>query len=157
MESSVYALEGQSTSRPPLFNCTNFSYWKARMQIFLRCIDLNMLDVVTNKYVEPTGRALTEPERHLATLNVKAMNALHCGLTPNEFNRISTCTTAFEIWDKLGITHEGTPQVKESKISSLVHEYELFKMQKNESIDSMYIRFTNIINQLHSLDKVYEN
>jgi len=97
MESSVYALEGQSTSRPPLFNGSNFSYWKARMQIFLRCIDLNMLDVVTNKYVEPTGRALTEPERHLAMLNVKAMNALHCGLTPNEFNRISTCTTAFEI------------------------------------------------------------
>ena len=156
MESSVYALEGQSTSRPPLFNGSNFSYWKARMQIFLRCIDLNILDVVTSKYVEPTGRALTEPERHLAMLNVKAMNALHCGLTPNEFNRISTCTTAFEIWDKLYITHDGTPQVKESKISSLVHEYELFKMQKNESIDSMYIRFTNIINQLHSLDKVYE-
>ena len=94
-------------------------------------MDLNILDVITKKYVEPTSRALTEPEKYLAILNVKAMNVIHCGLTPNEFNRISICTTAFEIWENLCIIHEGTPQVKESKISSLVHEYKLFKMQKN--------------------------
>ena len=126
------------------------------MQIFFRCIDLDILSVVTTKYDEPPA-PLTDAQKHLAILNVKSMNALHCGLTPNEFNRISTCKTAYEIWDKLCITHEGTPQVKESKISSLVHEYELFKMLDNETIDSMFIRFTNIINQLFALDKVYEN
>ena len=85
------------------------------------------------------------------------MNALICGLTPNKYKRVSTCATAHEIWEKLCITHEGTPQVKESKISGLMHDYELFKMLPSESIDSMFSRFTNIINELHGLDKVLEN
>lgn len=61
-------------------------------------------------------------------LNVKVMNTLYCGLTPNEFNMVSTCLTAFNIWKKLCITHEGIPQVKKSKTSNLFHEYELCKM-----------------------------
>lgn len=154
---NVHMLEGQSTTRPPLFTGTNFAYWKARMRIYLRCIDLDILEIVEKKYVEKASSNMTEQEKHLATLNVKAMNALICGLVPNEYNRVSTCATAHEIWEKLCVTHEGTPQVKESKISGLMHEYELFKMRPNESIDAMFSRFTNIINELHGLDKVMKN
>ena len=32
------------------------------------------------------------------------------------------------------ITHEGTNQVKKSKINLLVHNYELFSMKENETI-----------------------
>ena len=62
------------------------------------------------------------------------MNLLYFPLDPNEFNRISTCDTSKEIWDRLEVTHEGTNQVKESKISLLVHNYELFKMKEEETI-----------------------
>jgi hypothetical protein len=51
---------------------------------------------------------------------------LYCALDANEFNRISACESAREMWDKLEVTYEGTIQVKESKISRLIHEYELF-------------------------------
>ena len=66
--------------------------------------------------------------------NAKAMNVLCCALDPNEYNRISTCESEKEIWDKLEGTHEGTSQVKESKINILVHNYELFKIKLNESL-----------------------
>jgi hypothetical protein len=56
-----------------------------------------------------------------------------------------------ENWDKLEVTYEGTNQVKESKVSMLVHEYELFKMKNDESISEMFTRLTNIINDLKSL------
>ena len=36
-------------------------------------------------------------------LNFKAMNTLHCVLNPMEFNRISTCKSTKEIWDKLKV------------------------------------------------------
>ncbi|GAV83569.1 UBN2 domain-containing protein, partial [Cephalotus follicularis] len=75
----------------------------------------------------------------------------------NEFNRISSCDTAKEMWDLLEVTYEGTNQVKESKISMLVHEYELFLMHDNESISDMFTRFTTIINSLKNLDKSYSN
>ena len=49
-----------------------------------------------------------ENDMKMDELNVKAMNLLYCALDSNEFNRISTCNTAKEIWDKLEVTHEGT-------------------------------------------------
>ena len=66
--------------------------------------------------------------------NAKAVHILYCALDVNKFNRISDCETAKKIWDKQKVTHEGTSQVKESKISILVHKYELFKMKINKII-----------------------
>ncbi|GAV60008.1 UBN2 domain-containing protein, partial [Cephalotus follicularis] len=57
----------------------------------------------------------------------------------------------------LEVSYEGTNQVKESKISMLVHEYELFLMHDNESISDMFTRFTTIINSLKNLGKSYHN
>ncbi|XP_028105171.1 uncharacterized protein LOC114304192 [Camellia sinensis] len=90
-------------------------------------------------------------------LNAKAANMLYCALDAIEFNRICTCTTAKEIWDKLVVTHEGTTQVKESRVSLLVHNYELFKMKPDENISQMFTRFIDIINSLKSLGKTYTN
>ena len=67
------------------------------------------------------------------------------------------CTSTKEIWDRLEVTHKGTNQVKESKINMLVHKYEVFRMEPNESIKCMYTRFTDIINGLKSLGKSYTN
>ena len=65
-----------------------------------------------------------------------------------EMNRICQCKSAKEIWRLLEITHEGTNQVKESKINLLVHNYELFFMKENETIVEMITRFTDIVNGL---------
>ena len=52
------------------------------------------------------------------------------------------------------VTHEGTNKVKKSKISVLVHRFELFKMKENETTE-MVTRFTDITNSLASLGKDY--
>lgn len=48
---------------------------------------------------------------------------------------------------------EGTSQVKESKISVLAFQYEAFKMEEGETINTMYNRFNNIIVGLQNLCK----
>ena len=68
----------------------------------------------------------------------------------NEYNRICQCKSTKEIWKLLEITHEGTNQVKESKINSLFHSYELFLMKENETIVKMITRFTEIVNGLEA-------
>ncbi|GAV58048.1 UBN2 domain-containing protein, partial [Cephalotus follicularis] len=90
-------------------------------------------------------------------LNSKAKHVLFCAMGTNEFNRISSCDTAKEMWDLLEVTYEGTNQVKESKISMLVHEYELFMMHNVECISDMFTRFTTIANSLKNLGKSYSN
>lgn len=160
--------EGQSTNRPPLFSGSNYNYWKARMRIYIQATDYEVWKVIVGGPFRPTKtvnevvvdkeeKEWDENDLKGVQLNAKAMNMLYCALDPAEFNRISACESAKEIWDKLEVTHEGTNQVKESKINMLVHKYELFKMMPGESISSMFTRFTDIVNGLKSLGKPYSN
>ncbi|KAG2670530.1 hypothetical protein I3760_14G090100 [Carya illinoinensis] len=57
-----------------------------------------------------------------------------------------TCTMAKEIWNNLEVTYEGISQINKSKIYILTREYKI-----------MYTCFTNIINSLTALSKVYSN
>ena len=52
--------------------------------------------------------------------NALTITILHYYLSKDEFNRISMCSTAKEIWDKLEVTYEGTFRVKKTKINLLV-------------------------------------
>ncbi|XP_070025816.1 uncharacterized protein [Nicotiana sylvestris] len=67
---------------------------------------------------------------------------------------ISAYETAKEICEALQTAHEGTTHVKQSKIDMLTTEYELFRMNDDESIQYMHTRFTSIINELHSLGEI---
>ncbi|GAV88006.1 UBN2 domain-containing protein, partial [Cephalotus follicularis] len=96
-------------------------------------------------------------DRRRVQINAKAKHIIICAINSNYFNRISSCISAKEMWDRLEVTCEGTNQVKEAKISMLVHDYEMFTMNENEDIKSMFSRFTNIINTLQALDKTYSN
>ena len=61
------------------------------------------------------------------------------------------------MWDTLQVTHEGTIDVKRSRINTLTHEYEHIRMNQNETIQYMQNRFTHIVNHLASLGKIFPN
>ncbi|GAV58020.1 UBN2 domain-containing protein, partial [Cephalotus follicularis] len=138
------------------------------MTIFLQSLDYQLWHIIVNGPRMPTrtidGVVSPKPENEyndndfrMLQLNFKAKHVLFCAVGPNEFNQISSCDSTKEMWDLLEITYEGTNQVKESKISMLVHEYELFVMHDNECISDMFSRFTTIINTLKNLGKSYSN
>nr|GEW52018.1 retrovirus-related Pol polyprotein from transposon TNT 1-94 [Tanacetum cinerariifolium] len=62
---------------------------------------------------------------------------------------------AKEIWKTLLITHQGNSHVKDNKIDLLVQQYEQFVISEDESIDSAFARFNNIITSLKALDEGY--
>ncbi|MQL72657.1 hypothetical protein Taro_004976 [Colocasia esculenta] len=98
----------------------------------------------------------TEDDRKKISLNCKAKSILCCALSKKEFNRVSACKSAMEMWEKLRITYECTNKVKETKIDILVTQYERFQMQSGETITQMFSRFTDITNGLAGLGKSYE-
>ena len=142
---------GISITRPPIFDGVNFSYWKNRMMIWICSQDQRIWNVIeegnyiptkkdtqkvgdvdVEKEIPKTKKEYTEDDWKRIAFNYKAINFLHYGLNQDDYLKISTCTTAKEIWDKLVITFEGTDHVKKSKISTLTREYQLFKMQEGE-------------------------
>ena len=60
--------------------------------------------------------------------NLKAKNIISSALGMDEYFRVSNCKNAKEMWDALQVTHEGTTNVKRSRINTLTHEYELFRI-----------------------------
>ena len=46
--------EGQSIARPPMFNGTDYAYWKARMKIYLSSVDYDVWDIIETGYRSPT-------------------------------------------------------------------------------------------------------
>ena len=70
---------------------------------------------------------------------------------------MSSCESVYEILNKPKVVYEGKNQVKESKISRYTWQYELFQMKQNESVYSMYTRFTDIENTLGALEKIFSN
>merc|ERR1712080_431839 len=80
----------------------------------------------------------TTVQKEEANANAKAMNMLYCALDRNEFNRVSICTSAYQIWETLKTIHEGTNKVKQTKISMLKNQFQNFKTKQNETINEMY-------------------
>jgi len=58
------------------------------------------------------------------------------------------------MWDTL--EHEGTNDVKKARKHALIQEYEVFIMQKGETIVEVQKRFTHIVNHLMSLRKMFD-
>jgi hypothetical protein len=134
-------VEGQSTNRPPLFNSSDYSYWKTRMTTYIKAQDYLIWKIIVNgphvstKIVEEQEIPKQETEWDendvkLIELNYKAMNCLYCAFDSKEFDEISSCNSAKEIWERLEATYEEASQ--ESKMSMLVHDHKLPQIEKDE-------------------------
>lgn len=85
------------------------------------------------------------------------MNILFCSLDKNEFNRVSICKLAFQIWRTMKTTHECTNKVKQTKISMLKNQLQLFRMIANESFLDMYSHLQDITHPLMQLaESIFE-
>ncbi|GAV64687.1 UBN2 domain-containing protein, partial [Cephalotus follicularis] len=139
------------------------------MTIFIQSLDYNLWDLIvdgpnllttTNESGEKVPKPRTrynDEDRKRVKMNAKAKHIVICAINSNDFNRVSSCVSAKEMWDRLEVTYKDTNQVKEAKISMLVHDYEMFIMNENEDIKTMFTRFANITNALQALDRVYSN
>ena len=81
----------QSLNAPPYFDGSNYAFWKVRMRAFLCSIDESVWDAVDIGWTKPEEAKSTWDKAVLATSNAnsKALNAIFCGVSPDEFHRIS--------------------------------------------------------------------
>ena len=107
--------------------------------------------------VQKSESEYSQSDLEAMSKNYRAINQLCCALNGTEFNRVSSCTSAKEIWDKSVVTYEGTSHIKDTKINILMQQYKMFKMKKDQNTNEMFTCFTIITNSLNSLDKTFSN
>ena len=110
-------------------------------------IDESIWDSIENGYVKPTT-AKSKWDKvalALADANSKAINAILCGVSPNEFRMISQVKTAKKAWTILETTYEGTKKFKDTKLKMLTTRFEELKMGDDEAFDSFYGKLNEIV------------
>ena len=84
------------------------------------------MHTVDGKEVEKPRKQWSSEEKRLAQFGLKAKTIIISTLGDDEFPRISNYKTAREMLDVLNVSHEGTDEVKRSKINALTREFEMF-------------------------------
>ena len=110
---------GQSLIIPPLFDGTNYAYWKVCMRAFLQSLDKKVWQAVEIGWAKPKEGLVDCDDAKIkaAKFNKKALNALFSAVTNKEFKKISFTETAKEAWTILQTTYEGTKAIKEDRKS----------------------------------------
>jgi len=160
-------LEGQSITRPPYFNGQHYGWWKNRMENYIQAEDYELwmlikIGPLVPKKTKEDGTTIIKKSEEfdgedykMMENNAKAKKLLYFDLSLDEYTRISKCESPKDIWDALQVVHEGTNQVKQSRIELLMRKYEQFEIGDHETIMDMYTRFTHITNELKSLGKTF--
>ena len=117
------------------------------MRAFLCSIDDTVWDAVEVGWTRPEATKSTWDKAALAATNANSevLNAIFCGVSPDEFHKISHITIAKEAWEILKTTYEGTKKVKDTKLQMPTTRFEELKMSEDESFDSFYSKLNEVV------------
>ena len=83
---------GQSLIIPPLFDGTNYAYWKVHMKAFLQSLDEKVWQAVEIGWtkLKEVPADWDDAKIRAANFNSRALNALFITVTNEEFRKISS-------------------------------------------------------------------
>ena len=144
---------GRSLIIPPLFDDTNYTYWKVRMRVFLQSLDEKVWQALEIGQTKPKEVPANWDDVKIKAVNFnsRALNALFSAVMNEEFKKISSTETTKEAWTILQTTYEGTKAIKDSKLHRLNTSFKEIKMEEQESFDEFYAKLKNIVNSTFNL------
>ena len=117
------------------------------MRVFLCSIDESVWDAVEIGWtrLEEAKSIWDKATLAVSNANSKSLNTIFCGVSLDEFHRISHITVAKEAWEILDTTYEGTKKVKDTKLQMLTTRFKELKMSEDESFDSFYSKLNEVV------------
>ncbi|XP_059069957.1 uncharacterized protein LOC131859824 [Cryptomeria japonica] len=138
--------EGASLTRAPLFDGTDYVFWKVMMEAFINSLDVHMWEVVVTKYTMPKTIPIDPDDKTTYELDKRAKFSILCGLTKDVFVKVMYCNSASDIWVKLETIYQGDEKVKESKLITLKTQFDNLKMNEDENIAAYFLRIDEVVN-----------
>jgi len=135
----------------PIFDGTDYPFWKEKMKIRLRAIDEEMWNVVSNGLNFEIAQVPNDQERRLIQLDAQAKDEIGGHLSRTQFLRYRRCETAKDLWDILEKINEGVSSQKEARVDTLRAKFNRFRRIGNESCQQTFDRLSDIANELQGL------
>nr|AAX96502.1 Transposable element protein, putative [Oryza sativa Japonica Group]ABA93266.1 Zinc knuckle family protein [Oryza sativa Japonica Group] len=143
------------STKPHVFDGTDFSHWCSRMQSYIMAKDYDIWRKVSHPYVIPEEINTTALKLEFEQ-NCKARNILLSGISRSDYDRVAHLQAAHEIWIALSNFHQGTYNIKELRRGLFKKEYIKFEMKPGEALDDYLSRFNKILSDLRSVDSSYD-
>ena len=139
---------GQSLLIPPLFDETNYAYWKVRKKVFLQALSEQVWQAIEVGWIKPKEAPVDWDNATIiaANFNSRVLNALFYRVTNEEFKKILSTEVAKEAWTIFETTYEGTKVVKTVKLQRLTSSFEEIRMEEDETFDEFYNKLKDIVN-----------
>jgi hypothetical protein len=147
--------EGNSATKPPLFDGIYFAFWKVRMRTYLMALGVDVWDVVETGYIKPVVLASKDDKLEFS-FNAKGMNAILNGLAKSEFVKVMHLQTTKEMWDKLISSYEGNEKVKDAKLQTFRLKFEQLNMNEHETVNKYVLRVEELVNAMKGLGEKIE-
>ena len=146
MESEKY-LEGDLTQQLPLFKNYNFSEWKNKFENYVKTIDQDLWQIISNGNIQQTKMAFEKQDDYIKIKldkNTKAKMMIYKALPRDEYERVFLCKTANDIWKNLETFHQENYNAKDE-------EFDLALVVLQNLID----RHSNVINTCATSSNVF--
>ena len=91
----------------PVFDGTEYPYWKNKMRMHLEAIDVDLWYVVKNGVPNAGEGVTTADVKKSVQLDSTAKNIICGHLTKGQYGRVSALEIAKLIWDRLSKVNEG--------------------------------------------------
>eukprot|EP00253_Pinus_taeda_P016634 PITA_16634 len=118
----------EASIRPPIFDGTNFVYWKVRVTAYLQSLGTEVWDIIDTWYTFPSATPTDLAKKKQFETNAKAVNTLLGFLLQSEFFK-----------------------VKRAKLKTLRIQYENLRMYNDESVANYFLRIDEIVNCMKNL------
>ncbi|PNX78949.1 serine/threonine protein kinase SRPK1 [Trifolium pratense] len=166
LSNESYEHSGSRKSLVFNFDATLFEWWKERLYSNITAIDHELWDLVqlgvTFEHLNEHGRLSIEHRKLLTPANLKIYTKHHKvkdivvgAIGHEDYVRIENKSSAKSIFDSMCVTYDGNEKVQEAKASLLIRQYELFTMEKDEDIETMFTRFQTLVSGLKVLKRSY--
>ncbi|GJT97278.1 ribonuclease H-like domain-containing protein [Tanacetum coccineum] len=97
---------------------------------------------------------LTDVEKIREAYDIKATNIVLQGLPQDIYNLVNHLQEAKHIWDRVKLFIEGSEISLQERESKLYDEFDMFTSMPGDTIHSYYLRFAQLINDVHT---IYDN
>ncbi|XP_076884313.1 uncharacterized protein LOC143533393 [Bidens hawaiensis] len=116
----------------PILTSTNYTIWTVKIKAIFKVQGLL-------ETIEPRTGTVVDPK-----IDGFAIVYLYQGMPEALVMQVAHLSTAKEIWDALKTRFVGVDRVREARIESLQHEFDVLKMKETDTIDDFSTKISQI-------------
>ncbi|GJZ69747.1 hypothetical protein Tco_0633297 [Tanacetum coccineum] len=118
----------RADNRPLMLDKTNYSSWASRMLLYIK-----------------------DEEKLRESVDIIATNIVLQGLPQDIYNFVNQNKDTKQIWDGVKLLIQGSELSLKERESKLYDDFDTFTFMPGETIHSYYMRFTQLINDMHTI------